>query len=396
MRLLKVLFGFFYMVGSWYGTSAYSQSSPERIIPFIVNNDHIIIKLSIEDSPPLNFLFDSGAGGTLLSQGIADSLELKPSLYRKNVGVSGVHKVGVIKGKKATVGEAEFNITFLCTDTPLEELDNGEIVHGVIGYPILSRYVVKIDYTANQLKLYNRNSFKYEGKGQKLAIDIKLNMPIAKASVIMYNGVAFEGDFLIDTGARSDVIISSPTVVKYDMPENIGKYYTVRAKIGSSQRKSKIRHGRLQSLGIAKYNFENIPVALSSDNIGVLAIPSLNGIIGNRTLKRFNIIFDYHRGVLYLEPSVLIGDDYFINSSGFNVYFKGGKPFVKDIIDRSPADKAGLKADDEIISINGRLIEIMATNEIRESFIGLSGKLEIVIMRNRKFKYTEFYLKPLI
>ena len=180
------------------------------------------------------------------------------------------------------------------------------------------------------------------------------------------------------------------------MSENIGKYYTVRAKIGSSQRKSKIRYGRLQSIGIGKYNFENIPVALSSDNIGVLAIPNLNGIIGNRILKRFDVIFDYQRGVVYLEPSVLIGDDYFINSSGFNVYFKSGKPFLKDIIDRSPADKAGLKTGDEIISINGKLIEIMATDEIRESFLGLSGKLEIVIMRNKKFKYTEFYLKPLI
>ena len=396
MRLLRVIFGIYFMVGSWFGISGYAQSSPESIIPFIVNNDHIIIKLSNENSPPLNFLFDSGAGGTLLCQEIADSLGLKPSLYRKNVGVAGVHKVGVIKGKKANIGEAEFNITFLTTETPLEELDDGQVVHGVIGYPILSRYVVKIDYGERQLELYNRSSFNYEGNGQKLPIEIKLNMPIARASVIMYNGVSFDGYFLIDTGARADVIISSPTVIKYEMSENIGKYYTVRAKIGSSQRKSKIRYGRLQSIGIGKYNFENIPVALSSDNIGVLAIPNLNGIIGNRILKRFDVIFDYQRGVVYLEPSVLIGDDYFINSSGFNVYFKSGKPFLKDIIDRSPADKAGLKTGDEIISINGKLIEIMATDEIRESFLGLSGKLEIVIMRNKKFKYTEFYLKPLI
>jgi len=279
---------------------------------------------------------------------------------------------------------------------PLEELDNGQLVHGIIGYPILSRYVVEVDYKDSQLKLYNRNTFKYEGNGQLLPIEVRLNLPIARASVIMYNGVAFDGDFLVDTGARADVILSSPTVVQYEMSENIGRYYTVRAKIGSSQRKSKLRYGRLQSINLANYKFENIPVVLSSDNTGVLSVPNLNGIIGNRLLKRFNVTFDYQREVIYLEPGVLMGEDYFINSSGFNIYFKGGKPFFKDVIDRSPADKAGLRSGDELISINTELIENMTTNEIRDSFLGVSGKLEIVIRRNRKFKYTEFYLKPLI
>jgi hypothetical protein len=373
MRLLKPIFILFLMVGSWFISSAFSQTIPTGIIPFVINNDHIIIQLKIENSQPLNFMFDTGAGGTLITRSMADSLGLKPTLYRKNVGVSGSHKVGVLKGTKVKLGQDDFNITLLSTNTPLEELDDGRLVHGIIGYPILSRYVVEIDYKENQLKLYNRNTFKYEGNGQRLPIEIRLSLPISKASVIMYNGVRFEGNFLMDTGARADVIISSPTVVQYDMSENIGKHYTLRAKIGSSQRKSKIRYGRLKSLSVTNNTFEDIPAVLSSDNTGVLAIPNLNGIIGNRLLKKFKVIFDYQRGLIYLEPYKLLGKDYLINSSGINIYFKAGKPFLKDVIDRSPAAK-----------------------EIRESFLGVSGKLEIVIMRNRKFKYTEFYLKPLI
>jgi hypothetical protein len=212
----------------------------------------------------------------------------------------------------------------------------------------------------------------------------------------MYNNVNFEGNFLVDTGARSDLIVSAPTVVEYKMADNIGKHYTVRAKIGTSQRKSKIRYGRLKSFQFVAYKFENLPVALSSDNKGLLANPNIDGIIGNRLLQRFNVIFNYQKGVVYLEPSVFMGNDHVVNSSGFDIHFINGKPYVKNVVDRSAGEAAGIRNGDQLISIDGILVDNMSSTKIRSSFVGIGTKIEIVIKRNNKFKYTELTLNPLI
>lgn len=376
---------------------AFSQNNTVASIPFTLNNDHIIIKINLNGSGDLNFLFDSGAGGTLISKSVVDSLGFKKLTTRKNVGVSGAHEVDLIKGVKLSVqGKKLGNISLLSTNTHFEELDNGQKVDGVIGYPILSKYVVEINYANNLIKLYHTSSYSYSGEGKVVPLYLVYNLPIADANFSLYNKVVIKGNFLMDTGARSDVIISAPTVVKYELAENIGDFYTVRKRIGSSGRRTKLRYGRLASLEIAGYDFKNIPVALSSDDKGILANPSFDGIIGNRLLKRFNVIFDYEHKVLYLEPSILMGSNYTINASGFNLVFKSGKPYITNVIDRSPADKAGLKSGDEIISINTILVANLTSTEIREYFKKPGNSIEIVIKRNKKLKYTKFTLKSLI
>jgi predicted aspartyl protease len=397
MRLLRPVFFIFLIIGQFFNSGAKAQNTPVVTLPFVLNNDHIIIRLRLDDSAPLNFLFDSGAGGTLITKEAADSMLFRTSSRRKNIGVTGAHKVGVIKGVKLSVGDKKLaNITLLSTDKPLEELDDGRKVHGIIGYPILSRYIVEVDYSMHVLNFYNRNSFTYSGNGQTLPLDFISNLPISRATIIMYNDMAFEGDFLVDTGARSYMIISSPSVVQYDMAENIGNYYNVRAKIGSSQKRTKFRHGKLQSVEFAGHKFQHLPVALSSYSKGVLSLPDIDGIIGNRLLMRFKVIFDYQHGLIHLEPNDRLEDSYEVNTSGFNINFLRGKPFIKNLIDQSPADKAGLRNGDEIISINGKLVKVMVADDIRRSFVKEGEKIEIVIQRNRKLKYTEFTLKSLI
>jgi predicted aspartyl protease len=397
MRFMRPVFLILVIAGHWSNTLVWAQNTPVVTVPIVLNYDHIIIQLSLNGSEPLNFLFDSGAGGTLIAKNVADSLGFKSNVTRKNVGVSGEHKVGVIKGVKLAVGDEVLgNITALSTDMPFEEMDDGKKVHGIIGFPILSRYVVEVNYANDLLLFYNQNSYEYKGNGQAVPIEIQSNLPVAKANITMYNGVAIEGVFLIDTGARSDLIISSPTVVKYEMAENIGDYYTIRIKIGSSQKRIKLRYGRVQNLEFAGQNFSNVPVALSSESRGVLSMPELNGIIGNRLLKKFNIVFDYKENFIYLSPNENIINEPEINSSGFTIKFSGGKPFVNNVIDRSPASEAGLKNGDEIISVNGKLVDTMSATDLRASFRKIGDRIEIVIKRNKKLKYTEFTLKALI
>ena len=100
MRLNKPVFLILLFAGQFFYGGTKAQNTPVVTVPFVLNFDHIIIQLSLDGSEPLNFLFDSGAGGTLITTEAADFLGFKASVNRKNVGVSGSHKVGVIKGVK--------------------------------------------------------------------------------------------------------------------------------------------------------------------------------------------------------------------------------------------------------------------------------------------------------
>ena len=375
-----------------------AQNRKVETIPFIVNNGHIIIKISLDNSEPLNFIFDTGAGATLLSKNTADSLQYQSGIKRRNVGVSGEHKVFLIKGVKVNFDSKPLlkGVNVLSTQTFFEELDNGEQVHGVIGFDMLSEYVIEINNDAKQLVLYNDSGYKYSGSGVEQPVYIVQNLPIINAKVKTYSGTVFEGQFMVDTGARSDVIISSPSVIKYDLAENVGKHYTIRANIGTSTRRTKMRYGRLASFDLAGRNFSDIPVALSSDNKGVLSMDFIDGLVGNKLLQRFNIVLDYTSEKIYFEPAKSINRDYSVNLTGFTISFENANPVVKNLVDRSPADKAGLRNDDQIISINSVLVENMSAEEIRQAFTKVGEKIALVIKRNNKFKYTEFKPEPLI
>lgn len=375
----------------------FAQNKVVEKIPFNVNGGHLIIKIRLNDSGPLNFIFDSGAGATLISRDVADSIGLVSGAQRKNVGVSGEHKVSLIRGVKLSTDNTKLaEINVLSTQTFFEELDNGAKVHGVIGYDVLISYVAEIDNKNNQIVLYDESGYEYKGEGDKLPIYLVQNLPITNAIITTYSGTEIEGQFMIDSGSRSELIISSPTVVQYDLADNIGKHYTIRSSIGTSSRRTKMRYGRLAKLKLLEFEFEDIPVALSSDNKGVLSMDFIDGIIGNKLLQRFNLVFDYGRSIIYLEAGDSINSEYSINLTGFTLTFQAAQPIIKNLVERSPADKAGLRNGDQIISINGVLVENMSSGEIREAFTKKGETLALVIMRNNKFKYTEFRPKPMI
>lgn len=390
---------FFYIVFLLSTTffSGFAQNQEITRVPFILNNDHIIIRISINGSSQMNFMFDSGAGGILINKNFADSIGLEAATERVNTGAVGTHTVSILKGNTINMGDAQINnINMMRDENNFEQLDTGEEIAGIIGFHILSRFVVKVDYDSFELVLYNRSNYVYEGDGIVMPIVLTYNLPLIICKVGINRDTEFEGFFLVDTGARSDLIISSPTVDKYNMINVVGDHYVLKTEVGSSGKKAKIMYGKVHELEFAENSFSNVPVILSQAESGVLSFGGIDGIIGNRILKRFNIVFDYPRSLIYVEPNANMSKRYDINVSGFSVYFNNGRPFVKNVIDHSPATRAGLKNGDELIAIGGIVVKDLTSDSIRDYFRKEGVKLELVIKRGSKLKYTEIKLKSLI
>lgn len=391
MRFLAILFGLL-IVGR-----LSAQSLAVEVIPFQLINDHIIINIKINDGGIMNFMFDTGAGGTLISASAAKQLGLDGGSSRTNTGAVGTHEVNIYRGNSLTLGSLEVDgVNLMVDDKDFEEFDDGSSLDGIIGYHILSRYVVTINFDESKLYLFNPKTFDQSSAGLPYSFSLEFNIPKVRGLVVMNIGNSFEGEFLVDTGARSSILFNTPTVDNYNMVDNIGDNYVLRTTLGSSRKRTKIMFGRIEEVNVFGKSFHHVPVVLNSAREGLLSSDAVNGIIGTPLLKRFNITFDYSRGLLFVNPSDGLRKDFKTNVAGFSIYYQNGQPFIKDLIDRSAADKAGLRNGDEIISINGTLVGELKGREIRRMLQEENIRFEMVIQRNGRLKYTEFTTRSLI
>jgi S1-C subfamily serine protease len=75
------------------------------------------------------------------------------------------------------------------------------------------------------------------------------------------------------------------------------------------------------------------------------------GVYGEPLLSRFNTIYDYSRGTVWLEPLLDVGPFPFDRSGLSLAKADGGVLKVSAVMAGSPADKAGIKAGDLITAI---------------------------------------------
>ena len=114
---------------------AIAQNQEVARVPFILNNDHIIIQLSINGSNKMNFMFDSGAGGVLINKIFSDVM-----LDEKGIYIDG--KYLLIKASKhleEQLKQKKHNSNFkLKTDVSLKNHLSNEVGVLILGFNISS------------------------------------------------------------------------------------------------------------------------------------------------------------------------------------------------------------------------------------------------------------------
>jgi predicted metalloprotease with PDZ domain len=114
--------------------------------------------------------------------------------------------------------------------------------------------------------------------------------------------------------------------------------------------------GRLGSMSLGPYEWDDPIVSISGATVGAFASEDFAGNIGNRVLERFRVTLDYNRRHVYLEPGTRYSDRDHLTHAGVMFARRGGVVTVEDVLSGSPADRAGLRARDEVVAVNGREI----------------------------------------
>jgi hypothetical protein len=361
-------------------------------IPFEFVDNQIILNVRANDSAPLKFMFDTGAGGSLLSAGKAAELHLSKVDSGRATGVGGSKEGYLAAASLSVPGVKVLNQRIFVM--PLEGLpcEMRDVV-GIIGYDFIKEFVVEINYEMRTISLFEPLSYRYTGQGDVIPITLK-GTPRVRARVGLPGATSLEGLFEIDTGSDGALAINSPFVTKHALAQSL-KNQLAGNNTGLGG-ESKTIDARIGSFSLGRYTLASPIVSLSQSTEGSLSVEDNDGPIGNQILHRFTVVLDYSRRSMMLEPNSHLSDPFENDMSGIAIDSEGKDCHVFKIAgveEKSPAAEAGILVDDEIIAVDGKPANQFTSTEIEKSLMQDGAERSLTLRRDGKARVVKIKLR---
>ncbi len=295
-------------------TVRFSSGNSALKIPLEIDNNLIFLRVSVNNSKPLKFLFDTGASHSVVNSQRTAKLGLKTQGQVSGNATGGTIQASFIKGVSLSVPGAEVS-NQLIASMPFNNPPDFEF-DGTIGYDFINQFVVEIDYQNKIMNLYNPRTYTYSGKGEVIPLLLKgRRTPLTRTKIILEGRAApVEAKLEVDTGADGTFVINSPFVKKQRLLTAILKT-TQDSAVGAGGEQKRLT-GRVKAVQLGRLVIDNPPVELSQDTEGSGASEEDDGIIGGEIFRRFKVILDYSRKRMILEPNKSFNDPYNVEMSG--------------------------------------------------------------------------------
>lgn len=404
------------------------------VIPFKLINNLIFIPINVNGAE-LTFLLDTGVAETTIFSLENKELRLSPLEKMRFSGLGGSASIEGFKsdhnlGKIGKNFRNDSFTLFIILDQDFNISSHvGIPVNGIIGYHFFKNHPVVIDYASKKITVYKDGELfrKKIKKFTELPISIERNKPYIFADVEMTNERK-NSKLLIDLG-NSDAIWLFPTLIKnfvYNRP-NIDDFLG-RGFNGDIYGK----RSRIHNFYLGDFKFEK-PLTAMPDEFSIQHVSLVGerkGSIGGDILRRFTAAFDYSNQKIYLKKNGNYNDPFHFNMSGLD-FQQDGMQWEKDMVNLeskkkdntgtgvevinnslqykfvlkplfsiagvrkgSPAEKAGLKKGDQLISINGRKTADMTLQKIMEMMKSEEGKIiNMLIVRKNQELTLSFTLE---
>jgi hypothetical protein len=367
-------------------------------IPFQLYGNVIVMELSIDESVPLKFIFDTGAGGTIISASTADSLGIVGDETVSREGATGMAEIVQSTDHIVSVEDVSFrDVTLGIAELGHIEKRIGTPIDGVIGWLILSQYAVRIDYDTMLIEIYDNNKFEYNFGDSGYNLEVQGTAIFTDVTVAFKSGNTFTGKVLVDSGAGNTFYFNTPFIEENDLLVEMDTYYE-RETQSISNETAHVYTAMLANLNIGDYEISTLPVTMAIAEAGASSWSGPMGILGNGVLKHFNVFIDLQQQMMSLEPNRLYHDQFEVNCSGLELV--ADDAFQRVIIDHvyagSPAHEAGLEIGDEIVQINGANVSDFQLPQIRSMLNQDGEEIEILIDREGELHNYLFILQPLI
>lgn len=242
------------------------------------------------------FIFDSGAGVTVIDRKTADGLKLPSIGELPLVGIGGVEKGAYRRMKTFTLGGVTVKNT-LAADLNLSALGSalGLKLTGIVGYDFISRVVVDLDLKAPAMTLFDPATHKLAESGTWQDAMIEGRTPVVECEY----GDGKKGPFRIDTGANGTVVMFSPVVKRFKLMEG---QKTTPSALGGVGGMVTVQMGKLSRFVVGGHTFDNPQAMFATSDKGSFADEYLHGNMGHEFLDVFRLVFDYRKSRIGFVP----------------------------------------------------------------------------------------------
>ena len=379
------LFGLLLTLSLCQAYAANTQPTPLTRTPFLqVTGGVVIIQAQLAPfSDTLQFIFDTGSSGISLDSATAHYLGLRPTFDGLLIrGIAGIREVPQLRNQSLTIGSLRTDsLNFYINDYSVLTSIYGVRIDGVIGYALLSRYIVSIDYEKQYVEWFAPGPYSYPRKGTLLRPSIN-KLPAHPFLIQELQAKSYP--LLIDIGAGLNMLFSERFAKEAGVLDPTRKSWVTSGEGIGGQ--IELRLTLLKSLRIGPYRFKKIPITIFDDSYNVTNYPHWAGLIGNDLLRRFNTVLNYPAAEIHLKPNRFFYDEFDYAYIGMELYLIDGLIKVGFVASNSPAQEAGLEVGDEIVAVNKILSGKL--DAYKAELAHAVKKVSIIYKRNGKIENT--------
>ncbi|MBI5168495.1 MAG: aspartyl protease family protein [Candidatus Eisenbacteria bacterium] len=342
-------------------------------LPFQYRRGHVWVRASLNGAAPADFILDTGCTMTAVDRNHATDagIELAGHMSAEGVGGSESGAWGKVRtlrlssgvGPKADgVVVSDLTVAALGLNDTVEKLEWDDTA-GLIGYDVLSRFVVEFDFDKQVVTLSDPAGWKHEGPGAAVPFVLHRGIPTVEVQL----NESCRGRFIVDVGNATVMQVNSHQVDD--------------CKLFGTRRTKEVRHWvggiggafpetvcRLDSLRIGPFGWNEPVAGLTLHRYGGAGSLEIQGNIGTSVLERFKCTFDYARGTLWLEPGARYTQRDRFSRSGLWFVRWQGVVYVAAVVRHSPGADAGLKVRDILKAVNGKPVDRWTPEALEQLF----------------------------
>ncbi len=275
-------------------------AAARREIPFETQGGVVLVPVRVGSSRILRVVLDTGMGfdGVLLYEPLTDSATVAraASVLIPGAGAGEPARGLMAESASFRAGPVDFpgqRLVWLTDGTMA-----GFSSDGVMGYSLFGHWQVEIDYDRSVIVLHEPGSFRPDSSWTTLPMTLRKNsVPWVKLRASIAGEEPVELDCYLDLAANRAVEFLVRDGAKFPVPASLEPEYLGRGLSGDING----WRGRAALVALDTFEFRDLAVVFAPNEVRSKQ-PGADAVIGGALLGRFNTVYDYAAGRLYIRP----------------------------------------------------------------------------------------------
>jgi hypothetical protein len=283
-------------------TAPAAAPAPAPTVHFDVHRNKVMVPVRVNGSRPLRLILDSGMGfeGVLLFRpGLRDSIGATRLFSARIPGAGGGPPSEAFVADSLTLQVGDVRIggqrVIVLADTAMAHGPND----GVIGYTLLGRYTLELDYGRRVITMHDSSTFRPAPGWTALPLTFnERNLPFLEVAAVVKAGPPAKYKAYVDFASSETIEFLVRPGMRFEVPADAKEVVLGRGLSG-------VIHGKraaIAKLVIGGHVLKGLTAAFTPAEIRSKA-QSADAVLSNGALCRFDVVFDYARKRLLVRPN---------------------------------------------------------------------------------------------